>query len=467
MRHPFAVSLAVMLFPALSLSPYPATAADTLADFPLQATLDVTGSPPWYRMQVPMAVYRNAGNAHLNNIRLFNANDETLPFAIVDTAAAQRDVVHEAGVGLSPLYSTSAETPDGVVVYRKNNSTTIEFPHSQAATIKHSRHSGWLLDARHFEHPADTLHLSWTQPVEGFRYFDIEFSDDLQHWRQVGRGQIVNLTFNGERITVDEVTLPKTKTRFIRLSWPSDQEAIELTSARIQSHHNDAVAPARVWSEPQRGSPSKDGGFVWKLNATLPIDRVKVMADSTSTPIVAPIEILGRYSSQKSKLYKDRGWRLAARDIFYDVPLGDDTVVRDEFALSIGYTDELMLRTDSRGTGLGKSPPMIRTGMRSKSLIFLARGPGPYRLAIGRQDIAPADLPLATLIPESKASNVEYGIARLNTPLQANRIAAQADDQASGYGEWKRTALWATLFAGVAILGLMAWGLVRSLPPKK
>ncbi|WP_122781226.1 DUF3999 family protein, partial [Pseudomonas viridiflava] len=49
---------------------------------------------------------------------------------------------------------------------------------------------GWLLDTSAIKAPLGQLIIDWSAEREGFQSFSIEASDDLQHWRDWGEGQV-------------------------------------------------------------------------------------------------------------------------------------------------------------------------------------------------------------------------------------------------------------------------------------
>src|SRR5204863_8215651 len=67
--------------------------------------------------------------------------------------------------------------------------------------------------------------------------------------------------------------------------------------------------------------------------------------------------------------------------------------------LSGGVYPALRVQTAGPISQLGPTPPTLRVGAHTRSLVFLARGPGPYRLVWGGASTAPSAMPLAQLMP--------------------------------------------------------------------
>ena len=141
-------------------------------------------------------------------------------------------------------------------------------------------------------------------------------------------------------------------------------------------------------------------------------------------------------------------------------------MVQNELQLPGQTVQQLKLTVDERGGGLGAEAPTVRFAVRSTQLVFLARGAGPYTLALGNGTVKAANLPLATLIPDYSAAKwaalgkatVDSGVVA--TPTSAVTSTAQVETN------WKKFGLWAVLLLSVLFLAAMAFSLLRKPPVK-
>ena len=121
---------------------------------------------------------------------------------------------------------------------------------------------------------------------------------------------------------------------------------------------------------------------------------------------------------------------------------------------------------DERGGGLGEQAPSLKYAVRATQVIFLARGDGPYSLALGNPTVKTANLPLSTLIPDFKPQKLAtLGKATVQgdvvtTPTAPATTAAVAETN------WKKIGLWAVLLVSVVFLGVMAASLLRKPPTR-
>jgi hypothetical protein len=110
--------------------------------------------------------------------------------------------------------------------------------------------------------------------------------------------------------------------------------------------------------------------------------------------------------------------------------------------------------------------PVVEAEWRPARIVFAARAPAPYRLAVGSADaqagpmldtraILAVDDPAGTRLPVAIVSAEAGAATGVASAQRAARIAAEA--------RWSRYLLWAVLLIAVAGLGWMAWRLALQL----
>jgi hypothetical protein len=337
-------------------------------------------------------------------------------------------------------------------VQRSASGTLVEVLAEGGARADEQVLRGWLLDTSAIKAPLHKLILDWRAEHEGFQRFSIEASDDLQHWRAWGDGQIARLSFADERIDQRDVRLPGQSARYLRLLWSNPRQAPQLLSARLLSASSDSLAAPLSWSADLSPSSAKAGEYRWDLPLALPLQRLRVELRQANS--LAPVSVTGRREGKVQ-------WQPLARGLLYRLPQDGQEVVHDELELYGAPVQQLRLQVDERGGGLGTTAPALRVAIRATQLVFLARGTPPYVLAIGNATGAAASLPLSTLIPGYDEQRLAVlGVA---TAAEAPLLEAAAVGQTSGW-DWKRLGLWAVLLAGVGLLVLMALSLLRARP---
>ena len=436
-----------------------AGAQEKPADFATQVPLSVTGNGPWYRLELPLSVQLQARQTDLSDLRVFNAAGEPQAYALARESAQTRDDGQLHEVKWFPLYNAAdaSERAPNVRVQATTNGTLVEVQPSSQLEAGEEVLRGWLLDASAIKAPLQQLILDWTSERDGFQRFTIEASDDLQHWQSWGEGQVARLTFADEQVEQHEVALPGQSARYLRLLWNTPQSAPTLTTAQLQSAKPRSLSLPLVWSQPLAGSSVKAGEYTWQLPMGLNVERLQVELSQPNS--LAPVTLSGRRESSLP-------WQSLSSGLLYRLTQSGQDVVQNELQLSGQTVQQLKLTVDERGGGLGAEAPTVRFAVRSIQLVFLARGAGPYTLALGSATVKAASLPLSTLIPDYSAAKLAtlgkatVEGAAVTTPASTVTTAAPTDIN------WKKFGLWAVLLLSVLFLAAMAFSLLRKPPVK-
>ncbi|KIP93203.1 DUF3999 domain-containing protein [Pseudomonas fluorescens] len=434
-----------------------AGAQEKPADFASQVPLSVSGNGPWYRLDLPLSAQLQARQTDLSDLRVFNAAGEAQAYALARESAQTRDdgKLHE--VKWFPLYNAAdaIERAPNVRVQSTTNGTLVEVQPSSQLEAGEEVLRGWLLDASAIKAPLQQLILDWTSERDGFQRFSIEASDDLQHWQSWGEGQVARLTFSDERIEQHEVTLPRQTARYVRLLWESPGSAPILTSAQLKSSDPRNLPLPLAWSPNVAGSSAKSGEYSWQLPMGLNVERVQVELKQPNS--LAPVTLAGRRESNLP-------WQTISSGLLYRLTQNNQDVVQNEIALSGQTVQQLKLIVDERGGGLGEQAPDLKYAVRATQVIFLARGEGPYSLALGNSNVRAANLPLATLIPDFKPQMLAtLGKATVQDEALVTQTSTATTAAVAGTN-WKKIGLWAVLLLSVVFLGAMAFSLLRKPP---
>ncbi|AGI26456.1 hypothetical protein H681_22945 [Pseudomonas sp. ATCC 13867] len=433
-------------------------AVPTPADFANRVPLEVAGKGPWYRLQLPIEVLFGARHGDLRDLRIFNAEGEALPYSLRTGAASEKHVRSEVQARIFPLRGASGSAAgDNLKIVRSTTGTILEITPNAPAQDKTQVLRGWLLETGSGDLPLDRLQLDWAADSDGFQRLRIEASDDLEHWRSLGEGQLARLDFNGQRIEQNDIALSGETARYLRLWWESPQQAAQLAGAVLSGSRNSTGPVPMLWSAPLAAKADAEGAFNWSLPLALPVERVRIPLERANT--LAPVVLSGRRDGAVQ-------WAPLARGVLYRLPGEGGEITQEELELPGGAVSQLRLQLDARGGGLGGSTANLSIGIRATEVVFLARGGEPYQLAVGSASATDGSLPLATLVPGFDPRRLSVmGDAHLKGALQPQASVTQSAPP-NADGRWKRYGLWAVLLAGVVLLGLMALSLLRSSRPQ-
>lgn len=456
MRKPF-LSRSPLKVAALGLAlctTMAAHAQDKPADFASQTPLTLSGDGPWYRIELPLAVQLSARQTDLSDLRVFNSEGQPQAYALNQKQAKQDQEPTPIPVKWFALYSTqeAGDATPVIRIERASNGTVIEVQPQSDIEAGEEVLRGWLLDTSAVKAPLEQLIIDWSAEREGFQSFSIEASDDLQHWRNWGDGQVARLSFADEVVDQREVGLPGQNARYLRLLWRSPHSAPTLISAHVFAAETESPAPPLTWSPAITGKVETANEYVWQLPAGLPVERVKV--DITQPNSLAPGTLYARSDARQP-------WQPVSSGLLYRLTQNGGDMVQDQLHLSGRVVQQLKLVVDDRGGGLGEEAPALSVAVQASEVVFLARGNGPFTLAVGNSSVKAANLSLATLIPDFTPQKLAaLGTAKPATAAVANMAAPLPVVQESV--DFKRLGLWAVLLLGVLFLGWMALSTLRA-----
>lgn len=451
LSRPFTLKIAAL--GAVLCAAMTAHAQDKPADFASQTPLSLSGQGPWYRIELPLAVQLNARDPNLGDLRIFNSEGQAQAYALAQQVPTQEQA--STPVKWFPLYTT-AEAGDAIPVIRierSANGSVLEVQPQSDIEAGEEILRGWLLDTSAIDAPLEQLVIDWNTEREGFQHFSIEASDDLQHWRSWGDGQVARLSFSDEVVEQREVGLPGYRARYLRLLWRSPSNAPTLTSAHLLSAPADSPTLPLTWSPAISGKSGQPNQYLWDLPVGLPIERVKVAIAQPNS--LAPGTLYGRMDDREP-------WQVISSGLLYRLTQNGSDAVQDQLQLSGQVVRQLKLEVDDRGGGLGSQAPELSVAVQATQVVFLARGAGPFTLAVGNARAKAASLPLTTLIPDFVPQRLNtLDLAQPSTAPVANMAAAPVATDVSG-PDFKRIGLWAVLVGGVLMLGWMAFSTWRA-----
>ena len=444
---------------------FPATADTPLrpADFAYGILIETAGDAPFHEFAVPQSVYESVTRTDLGDLRVFNARDEIVPHALRHIEAAKA-----AGkwttLALFPVRGNSERSPNELTLrVDRNTAGSIVSVRSTEAGAANSPVALYIVETKTDERPIRTLELNWKDSGgEGFAgRLAVDASDDLQNWRTVvSDAPLLRLRHAGESLDRRQIVLGALKTKYLRLQWVDPAGTAPLLTQLRVEHLTDAAPPERQWLVlTPATSGEKPGEFLYTLAGKMPVDRVRIRLPQVNA--VANAELGARAE-------RTAPWQRRAGGLVYRVNKNGTDVVQDDFTLwPVASAREWRLTLSQKDGGLGDEPPVIEAGWLPQTLVFSARGAGPYRLAYGKAALAPGDASIEQLLAATADGQPKFVAqpARLGTREALGgeqRLTLSMKERS-----WRSWLLWATLGAGVLMLGWMATRLARQMKPQE
>lgn len=440
--------------------------AQAPADFAWRGPLEVPAGASVVRAELPVQALLNLQSPQGADVRVFDATGRALPFAFaapVDQPPAARQPT--ADFAALPLYSAQpGRRPEAGSVQvnisqgGEQRAVWVRMRPDGADAPADRKLPSALFDTRASRQTIDAITVKAQLPPNTPVRIAVSESTDLSQWTPVPvRGRVFR--FEGPGAPVNE-TLELGRPlalegRYLRLDW-TGQDGVSVSA--IQGLQ---VRPARAPRQVSALLPDarEDGqaAIEWRLGFGLPMAALALTTTQPNT--LVPVRVLGRNHMADP-------WRVIASTVVYriDGPDGPST----NLPVTLPRVPLRTLRVEAthgmRLQGLGLTATAVFDPLE---IVFVAGGSGPFEVAAGRAHTEAAALPLGMIAATTTAKLDTLPVARVG----AGTVSAPA--ARAGWARWlpeaiepKAAVLWAVLIAGVALLGGVAWSLLRQLGHK-
>ncbi|WP_374401097.1 DUF3999 domain-containing protein [Niveibacterium sp.] len=431
-----------------------AHAAEQAADFTTRASIRVNETAPYARLTLPIDAYLAARSPDLRDLRVFNANGEAVPFALIDTPPQTRASEQQRALRWFPLHGEAgARLGDLQVDVRRDTSGTVVSVREQSGSKAGKSLRGYLIDTGSKEAALAALDITLGEGINGFHRVSVEASDDLTRWQSLQADAVLAaLDFNNEQIRRERIELGQTGARYLRVLWREPAEAVPIAAVKLVTREAHTEAPAIVWTGATPAQRDTKGDYVLKLPTPIRAEQLRITLPPGN--LLAPVEVATRNDERAP-------WRRIAGGVVYRLAGDGADRTSPDIALGNSVIQHLRLHADPRSGGLGSTAPTLQLGLTPQQLVFLTHGPAPYTLALGKPNIAPAALAIDTLVPgygQPGAPKIADAEISFGPQASAADGSGPTPDAPASTRKW---VLWAVLVAGVAVMGGMAWSLVK------
>lgn len=429
-------------------------------DFAFGAAIVTTTSGPLYELPLPLDVYRHATRADLGDLRVFNAAGDVVPHGLLPGPLQAPALSTRVALSAFPFRMGAPLASSGldVRIDQGDGSTRVIVRGGTGST---SGNRAWLVDASKQKRKPRALLLSWPASSAPFtRRIRLEGSHDLSRWQRLGAPiTIADVSWSGERLLANRVAVPASRYPWYRLVTADNGGPLPEFSFEAE------FAPAAhgrgqfEWlSVTTTASDEQTGELRFSTPAALPVERLRIRPAERNTYV--------RLRAQARGL-DDAEWREAGSGSVYRLDFDNAPLLSEALTVRAPGAIEWRLLPSSEaaatGAGFGETAPTVEVGWTPRSLVFLARGEGPYLLAFASRRVTPVvtdgrrllgnDIAIVGLPMASAAASQPLG-----NPERAFSSVRDVD--------WKQLLLWGVLVGGAALLVFLAFRLLqRSGPP--
>ena len=459
------MTAAILVFVSAGLVASGAYGAERPSDFAYGMPISADSRQALYRLELPRAVYRGAVRRDLGDLRVFNDAGEVVPHAFRPRRGAETRTRAPVALKFFPLYGEDARQLAGLSlrVERSASGTIIKLD-ERAGEPGGKKLLAYVVDASGLEFPVRALEMDVKSKAAYVAGVTVEASDDLSAWRTVAaQAPLLSLQHNGASLEQRRVEFAPRKPKYFRISWSGMPQGARLDALRAEPGEA-SVDVARQWETALgHASAEKPGDYVFDLQGQFPVDRARLELPQQNT--VAQVQLFSRARG-------DAPWRPVTRAVAYRLRRDAAEITSPDMTIAEDADRYWLVRVDQRGGGLGAGEPRLLVGWLPSEIVWVARGEPPFTLAYGSRTAAPSAYAIESLVPGFRRdADLGAQLASVKEIAPASPKAAQTDTPTVLGGEraleekidWKRWTLWASLVAGVAVLGWMAWRLTKQM----
>lgn len=409
--------------------------------------------------EVPYTVYAGVTRRDRGDVAVFDANGRLVPWMIRQARIFSREeTVYE--LPMFPMHAGSGKDPEdlSLKIEHKADGTLVDIQTAGAAPrTELPKRIAYLFDLRPVEESVDgrvgELVFAWDNATTDTIWrVTIEGSDDLQNWETLAFDAVLTgLDYGGHTLIKNSISiLPVGDIKYLRMRWPEDQEAPELSkvTVKFQSHQTRAEWRSRSFKlapvEAAAGYTFSTGGFV-------PVEKFL-------------FELPAGNSLYKGKLYSrvddKHDWTLRGEFLQYRLRSQNTVLASDEQTVRITTDPQWLVTFEEPRVNGNVQLPDVRIAWKAEYLHFLALGEAPYTLAYGNASGNITEYPSDTLRKLS-VQDEPGEAAKLGAPFvlggdQKRLLPAEPLP-------WRIIMLWIALLAGVALMARMALNLYRQM----
>ncbi len=360
-------------------------------DFAYGRTLRPSADGALQTALLDRVVYEGVVSEALHDIRVFDATGRQVPHALRASgrppAAPQTmrlpvfALPTRAPAAPESAWGVDAEVGEDGAVIRLRARAEMAAPESAAPE---SGATAYLLDASGAPDAILRLDLELDAPPGNFMaILRVDASNDTSVFRPlVDRASIVRLEEQGHSIQRLHVDLPRARQKYLRLRWMEDSPRLPIrgVTARLAARAVDMpLERLRLEGEPVDGRP---GTHRFEIGGPLPIEHVQVLPSDRND--LMRVELRG--ARDREGPYRLRWAGLIHRFEGGLSPISGAPLQNDPIPWTHWPDRFIEVVVSPQGGAREASAPQLEVAWAPHQLLFVTRGPGPYRLAWGRAD---------------------------------------------------------------------------------
>lgn len=417
--------------------------------------LETSNDEPLYQTTLPKAVYQYSTRDHLQDLVVMNVNNEAVPYALVPyNRMHPQQIVTEKSkpIVIFPLQQDSVNNAaiTAIQLDSQNNKTSIQMtPQVETTTSK----TYYLFDLGK-QHPAfNKLTLDWEGQLGKLITLDILTSDNLKDWQYAGEATLLKANASNESILKNSVSfMHGIKAQFLQIKPKNTTETFLLKSASLQFNQIEETPLLIDWQAIpliKREQTEDYTHIEFESPGRYPAHYLNIELPQQNTITTVNIHVRNN---------TDQPWSNIKSASVYRLKKDGNLHTNKPIQISETTARYWRLSFSKNNGGIGHENPKLSLGWLADTLIWNARGTGPYRLKVGD------NIKTATNLMNINDLLRPYGNISLSDIPAAPLTFVSGNQQTNTWEtakDRKRLWLWTGLFLGVIALASMVYSLLK------
>ncbi|MEB4591214.1 DUF3999 family protein [Candidatus Thiothrix sp. Deng01] len=408
---------------------------------------------------LPAAVLAHIQHPDFADVRVFNADGVSVPFAIrsLEQASQQQE---EKPLPFFPLEPDKTASPAEIKLelqqFGDEQHLWIDTSKQEAPPSRQPVTQYIIRNAAPQAGSLCQLRLDWRQSAANrVLPFTLETSQDLDHWETLASLSVSRLQHAGASLENRQVGIPCTDATYLRLGWQQPQADVVLTE--VQGVYSQQVQQKSDWLTLDRQAVVVAGkGAEWRFDnpGILPISQIRLKPPASGLMYSGSV-----YSRAAQQPGEKEQWQYRGSLSQYRLTLDNTEVRSAPDGLVVSRDPFWKISLDNASATQSGNLPEISLGWQPDTVLFLAQGKPPFTLAYGNPAIS-----------EGAQGNLEDAVRELQRRgLQPEQVSL---GEAHPLGDielhpnpfpWKLLAMWLVLIGGTLLMAYMAYNLYRQM----
>jgi hypothetical protein len=429
-------------------------------DFAYIAETETTENTPFYELEIPTVVYETITRTDLGDLRVLNGEGEVVPHGLRSAKIEQHEKVEKANIPFFPLYQQSEQPESDLSLnIQRGPSGEIININSRIPGNKDQRLSGYLLDLRKWNKPISKIIVNWKNPgKESFiRKLRISKSHNLERWQYVASGKtLINMAYQNHKLTEKAIKLQVAKTNYLQLRFEDQQPGLEVDSIQV-FHTESTYKKLRNRKTVNLKKTNEEGEFTFKPGLKTLARALEVKLPDNNT--VVRVKVFSRSSDEQEWLHRGSA-------LLYRLTVNDTSIEQSTVNIYANRDSQWLIKFDQQGGGIGSGLPEVKLSWYPQTLVFVARGEAPYRVAWGSTRVKRVSVNANQLLPNLNKNGlnneniISTAVLLSDTMRPVNKQMLQPKEKEINWQHW---ILWIVLVAAALMLIWMGVRLTKKM----